>query len=303
MPKRELYEAANAYRASALWEMRSVVGLFAVEYPGGETGYCVSTGGGDTPCALSVYMGVAQLNTLATEKMKKAGEHTSGVECLMCSFSGVDELMEMESLAAGAAGIELQGMIPRFRRHAKRRVPWPVQEEAEEEYLRIALLAACEIASLAKAGVLPAAGDGELIALRWDGETFRPGTIKRPELDGDAYERAPLLDEIELARLRKLEINKGAKIICDLLISDKPQEGEPPYFPAVLLVMNESGVLEEIRHSGEDGSLDELVFALVDYLLANGKPDMMIASSRKTKAYFEKVCEQISLPLVLSDEL
>ena len=298
MPKRELYEAAGSYRASALWEKRSAVGLFAVKYADGAIGYCVSTGGGDVPCTLSVYLGEEKLNTLVAEKMKKPGEKTSGVECLMCSFSGIEELMEAEMKQAQEAGLQ-EGIFPRFRRHEKRRLPWTIADEKELEYMRIALLAANEIA----ANDVETPEKGELIALSWDGEAFEWGIQKRPELDGDAYERAPELDEINFARLRRLETNKGAKIICDLIISDQPQEGEPPYFPAVLLLMNEAGVLEELRHSGADGSLDEMCLALVDYLLANGKPDMLIASNRRSKAYFEKVCRQISLPLVLSEEL
>jgi len=304
MPAQKLYELAEEYRKTELWTRRNEAGVFAVAYPDGEIGYCVTAGKNSDLRSLAIYMGEYELGLL--ERFAHETENTIPlIHCLMCSFPAASEMDAGERERIASFGINFSAEYPLFRRHEVRRFPRPLQDEEEIERMEYALMAALALAEILEKGEdarsLGIAGD-EILMLEWKEDHFSCSTIPYPDVDFCPYEYAPPPDDISRARMRFAGKNPGASIICDISILGDVVNGNPPFYPMMMLMMDQNGILQDMCHTDELGSSAPLARALVEYIVENGMPDVLVACNRLTLEYFAEFCEEIGLPIELLKE-
>lgn len=324
MPGKALYEAAQAFRRLAVWDVLSDTDMFAVQYADGLTGYVSVMGNAGAHFALAVYFGDEGLTSLLD--LANLPEHTSAIrhmqiglrqQCLLCTFVNRNELSPSDVREIQDHGLSFSGKHgwPEFSRKDRFTAPWNLQGEADEERLLVALRAGVEVGMKLRAPI-PLEGadyqDRALAALGFANPHTIPlltqkeggfafGSKKRKDLSA-SYPGARLSNELEAARLKKRKPEKELVWVMDIFALPLLAEGTPPRFPLVVLLVNTSA--NEIFTKAVDGE-EALADACIELAAAKieeiGKPAAIVMRDEMTYGMMRGFAEQVGIPALLND--
>jgi hypothetical protein len=342
MPSRELYRLAARFREAKLWERLYDDELFAIRGPGGETGYVSVMGAQGEYLGMAVYPGGEGLSsyrwlTGIREGMREAErlERMMGQDCVACSFGDRRELGPRDLKEIHSHGLTFKGKraYPLFQRMRPCRVPWYVEDAADEAWLRLGLLAGLEIARRLEGPVqqdmfhegglgaskielgfsegAPAGRAVPLLTLIEDG-SFEWGSVALPSNAPEKLPASPLPDELTLKRLQKKP--KHGAWECGVSLYPEPvaigQEGadgfvaEPtgaPRFHYVLMIVDHVSGL--VLHFGMKPELDALAGVFAEGVEKLGAPREVYVRDARTRALLSGVAERLGARAILSEKL
>lgn len=156
MPGKETYLTAMEFRKTKLWTVLYDDELFAVALPGGEIGYASVLGMEGKMFALILYPGRAGLDTYRRLNLAPPGEDALAErerlicqDAMLCSFEVKAGLDEDDLREVAEYGLRVRGAgsnYPCFRRVRPGRIPWTLEDPADEANLVLALRAGIEVA-------------------------------------------------------------------------------------------------------------------------------------------------------------
>lgn len=295
-----LQDAAKAFRDSHIWALYPADALFAIQYPDGQTGYCAAMGGEGAPVTLMVYMGEAGLTSYyrmrtlpADAPAYRVQETMMRQDCLVCMI--------------GESG-------PEWRRYTPYQASGPLRDAQEEAHLYYALLGGAFLAgrieealrqmpleqALALTGFDRMAQTiPNLTVLPTSAEGFGMGMARLPE-DSRITLDAPVLDEEAAAAMRAIPTNEAQTLLCELVISPKTVQGDTPLHPVGLMLVDpEEGIVGMPVVDDFASDMDELVAALLSFIMEHGKPRDIQVKDDTTYLLLHSVAQQIGQPLTL----
>ena len=338
MNKTRLYELAYSFRGAKLWKQLSEEELFAIRVPAYGVCYCHVMGGDGRHKALAVYPGERGFSTYREfcDALNAEGTDPYYVliqDCLQCSLEQRD-MFDPEALAELKAYCERRGTafrapFPKFMRYRPFCFPWEFSDDRDWKTMEIALRVAEKMSEVVKRSGKAALGlrsvyvstDDEtygfeqldMFSTYADGDevTIPLYTVEKNEL---SIERVPLppykkreiapprrIDEKALEKLKRRK-QKGV-YECELIRLPEPVDGEPPYFPVVLLTLDESGFLLPAPFStGPMLNADEMLKDFIDNL-GKAYPKAIRVRTEETKTLLEGFCKRANILLVLTDDL
>lgn len=330
MAKKELYQAAEAFCGAKLWDMLHDDELYAVRFVDGSIGYCCVMGREGQHYALSLYQGEEGLQTyFALQCLPEEGdplrafEVLHGQDCMMCSFEEKQllddyDLRELEELGM----VPADGRWPMLRRYRPGRLQWFLDDSQEEERLCQALAAGVALRGrvdqalrMTGGGKNEAARQKALAALGFTGNTapllertgpevYRYEVLELPQELPVRYDSPVLEESFLVARLKKQKTLPNVAWVCDLVMLPTPIPGEPPLFPTAMMILDaEEGFLEAAMVVDFEHEAPGLLDKLIDMLLEQGKPEVLLVDNMRTYALLKGLAEQAQLNLVLEEEL
>ena len=334
MMHKELYDLAYAFRKTKVWKHVYGEDLFAIRL-GEEIGYCCILGNGGMCTALAVYVGAAGFSSLRDmlDREQNGADGYLLQDCIQCSLEGRDQFTpeELEEVKAycSAAGINFRAPLPKFLRLYPRCIPWQVPEN-ELEIIRTALQVVLELARQVEKQGRMALGLRSVMVDReqecyMEGQRRKAG-CQQPSVtiplytlteDGLIIERIPLppyqerkpkppqwINDITLAKLKKQP--KGGSYACDITYLPAPVDGNPPFFPAVMLTMDQANgmMLEPIMASKSTYDPDEMLGGFMDALLHAGVcPQQIMVRSEEMRVLLKDFCKRAGILLTLTDDM
>lgn len=330
----ELYDLAYAFRKTKIWKHVYGEDLFAIRL-GDEIGYCCIMGNSGVCTALAVYVGAAGFSSLRDmlDREQNSADGYMLQDCIQCSLEGRDQFTkeELEEVKAycSAAGINFRAPLPKFLRFSPRCLPWRVPEN-ELEIIRTALQVVLELAPQVEKQGRKALGLRSVMVdrkqeyymegQRGNARRHQPGvTIPLYTLtdDGLLTERIPLppyqkralqppqwINDITLAKLKKQR--KGGLYACDITYMPAPVDGNPPFFPAVLLTVDQENgmMLEPVMASKAAYDPDEMLGGFMDALLRMGVcPQQIKVRSEETSILLKDFCKRAGILLTMTDDM
>jgi len=344
MPSRELYRLATEFRGAKLWERLSDDELFAVKTPGGETGYVCVMGAEGEFLGLAVYPGGKGLSSYRRLAgihggMREAErfERMMGQDCVCCSFEDRRELGPRDLKEIRALGLTFKGKqaYPMYQRMRPRRVPWYVEDSADEAWLRLGLLAGLEVARrLEGQGLVQqdmfhegrsgaskrelgfsegasASREVPLLTLNAGG-AFKWGAAALPPDAPEELPAPPLPDDLALKRLQK-KPKRGAWE-CGVSLYPEPvaagkagadghvaEPAEAPRFYYMMAIVDhESGLM---LHFGMEAELGALAGAFAEGVEKLGAPREVCVRDERTRALLSGVAKRLGTRVIHSEAL
>ena len=330
----ELYDLAYAFRKTKIWKHVYGEDLFAIRL-GDEIGYCCILGNGGMCTALTVYVGAAGFSSFR-DMLDRDHNGADGYmlqDCIQCSLEGRDQFTkeELEEVKAycAAAGINFRAPLPKFLRFYPGCLPWRVPEN-ELEIIRTALQVVLELAPQVEMQGRKALGLRSVMAdreqeyymegQRGSARRHQPGvTIPLYTLtdDGLLTERIPLppyqerklqppqwINDITLAKLKKQP--KGGSYACDITYMPAPVDGNPPFFPAVLITLDQASgmMLAPVMASKAPYDPDEMLNGFMNALLNIGIcPQQIMVRSEETQVLLKDFCKRAGILLTMTDDM
>ena len=338
MDKTHLYDLGYAFRKAKPWKEIFEEELFAVKLGKKAIGYCSLMGRNGEHMALAVYPG-AEGFTSYRKLASRAPDHvpTSKAEllvqdCIQCSIERRDmldpeELDELKDYCQ-KTGIPFRGPFPQFTRYYPYCMPCNVNKPSDWRAIETALQVLLELTKKGKTigkaglGLRPVAvslnGEeyiseehGGFGGLLDDVVTIPLYSIVNGKL---AAERIPLppyterklappffMDETAIARLMQKR-HKGT-LECEIIRMPEPVDGDPPYLPAVLMTIDQDGLLlPPIAGEGPEYSptrmLDEFISALGDAC-----PKVIKVRTAETKLLLAEFCRKTKIRLVETEDM
>ena len=149
MDKNVLFDRAFAIRAAKPWERMLDTQLFAVRFSDGELACCSVMGRNGDHLALALYSptdGMYALDKIMTEDVRlmprhRAQEMMMSQDCIQVSFENAQDIPKEDAAPvrayAKARSLALRGQhkFPVFRRYRPACIPWPLDDEAEQQHL------------------------------------------------------------------------------------------------------------------------------------------------------------------------
>ena len=342
MPSKELYQLADEFRKTKLWEKVYDSELFAVRLADGRTGYVCVMGNAGNHFALAVYPGREGMESCrrlsesddCDKAYSRRFEIMMGQDCLMCSFVDREDMSPAELTELQAYGLRFRGKspFPSFQRFVPRCYPWRIETEAEEECLRLCLRAGIEAAKKLtpakgenihelkrKMGFAPGMSMGLVIPLLTpcDDGTFAWERIALPEPLKTEHPSPRVTNELVMAKLKKQKKQNFAwecgMILMREAVTNEAKDGiklmdeltEAPRFPmALLLVNHETCFLDSIETSiSLDNYSEELLDAFVDKLQTMAVPKALYVHDERTYQLLLNTAKQLSIPLHMEEKL
>ncbi len=341
MNKQRLFDLAYSFRGAKLWKQLAEEELFAVKLSadGGEEsiGYCMVMGTTGMHTALAVYRGNRGFSTFREfcDVLNEGSPEPEDVliqDCIHCSFEQRDMLApeEMAEIKAYCkkTGMPVRAPFPQFTRYQPFCVPFPVTDDSDWKTLETALRVAEKMAEVIRRSGKAALGLRPVFVSTEDA-SYAPeqmslfGSAPDDEVTIPLYsivngslviERIPLppytkrtisppapVDEKTIENLKRRK-QKGV-YECELVRLPEPVDGAQPYFPVVLLTMDEEGFLLPISLS--KGPMCDADDMLNDFIrnLGNAYPKGIRVRTEETKALLEGFCRQANILLMFTDDL
>ena len=342
MNKEHLFDLAFSFRETKLWKQLVEEELFAVKLSANgkndQIGYCFVMGTNGQHKAVAIYPGVTGFSTfreLTAALTSDSVEPEDGLiqDCIQCSLEQRDQFppTQLEEIKAYCkkSGRPFRAPFPQFTRYYPFCVPWEVTDENDwltlETVLRVVQKMAAEIEHSGKAalGLRPVlvCADEQMYAPEQmelfsepspdDEVTIPLFSIENDEL---AIERIPLPPYIQRQiappkpvdgkMLEKLKRRKQKGVYeCELIRFPEPADGNPPFFPVVLLTVNEDGFL--LPPSLSKGPMCDSDAMLKDFIrsLNGAYPKAIKVRTEETKALLEGFCRDAHILLVMTEEL
>ncbi len=322
---RDLYAAANAFKASACWEWMADGDIFAVQDPVSRQNYfCSIMGGGGTEFGLVAYRGYQGfqflLRLLNIDDDIQEDELDKDLpfvqDALSCTFDDRETLDKNDLAVIRRLGLKFRGRgeWPLFRDYTPGLVPWGltgVQCVTLMLILGQALAVAMECKKAGTADIL--FGSKDELTLRvarkaTDGLAWSSRFMK--EKDDGTMTMAmeiELSDQVLVRKLKKLPAQKRKSWELDRFYLPVPvcDQGRP-YFPQMLAIVDHdngmglsANIVEE--QPGADEILADELIAIMQTL--GCKPRRILVKQKRLAILLEKFCEQIGVEIRLTDQL
>lgn len=250
---KELYQAAESYKAAGIWRWMTNGHLFGVRDPAsGEIGYCCVFGNGGEMFGLAVYMGTEGLRTIVDMLAGELDEDPIfSQRCLLFSLDDRAELDPSEHKRIKELGLSYRGKKswPTFRLHEPGYMPWPELTAAQVVYFTQALQQAVQVGQAYQPNpdgliddekeiflvreIRPSAEGGHA----WHDVWQAPDSPSETERSAAAMP----LDELRIAKALKGVRTRGGVWEADSFYVAMPiQEGERPFYPKMTLIVDQS---------------------------------------------------------------
>ncbi|MDQ0338353.1 hypothetical protein J2S00_001137 [Caldalkalibacillus uzonensis] len=317
---RQLFEAANQYKALAPWQWMSDVDNFAiVDGQTGQTGYgCVLGEGGDM-YGLLILFGKPGLRSLMMMQNGIGSDedmlHLQ--QGILLSFDNREELSEFDYRLIKRLGLKYRGrhQWPVFRNYTPGYLPWYITEDEARLMTRVlyqsinvcqrvkenpALLDTAQNTKFARISVK------EGNSWNWQDGTVDV-SVTLAELDDEyrqqLFQKAQNhMDRLTWQRVRKAYQRKPHELICHVDYMTEPvqnRKGERPYFPTMCLFFDgKSGMVISFalaEHNAEVHKLYSELHKLIDCL--GYIPAVIQVESDKAYACLQPVCQLLRIKL------
>ncbi len=326
MVTERMYELAFGFKKTKLWRQVYDSELFAVRLSDGEIGYCSILGRTGDRNAVALYVGDKGFQSLRT--MLSIANDNSGAEnnpslfltrdCIQCAYVTKDEmsLYDVEDVRSYARehGIHSAGAnaFPQFVRYMPYRYPWDLATDQERQRICEALEAGIYLAELLKTS-----GKRHIHLVRFGPETevlpmlekgadgFVLKSTPVPPVIPDTHASPKLSNDLVAARLHKMQ--KKGTLQCELTRLFTPaqvNEDEAPYFPVILLAMDEKTkiILPPTPIAYFEERPEQVVDAFADLLVENEScPEVIKVGNEQTFALLKSLCDTAEINLVLVD--
>lgn len=252
-----LYAVAAEFRQLAPWDWMTDGDLFGVEEPTtGEVGYCSVMGVGGQEFGLAVFVGAegfAAYRKLALGEIDpESMEAAMVLRSLAVTFGAREELSQRDREVIRFLGLRFRGrdVWPWFRSERPGYLPWYLEQE-EAHFLELALRQAIHVAQQVKEGTvqLTSGVDGQPLLTR----CFRRGAWLNEWCQPPVWEERPEEpEEVDALRVQRLRTSKPQsrdswQLDFFLLPAAVGDRGERPYFPRMLLVVTQQGLIVGVQ--------------------------------------------------------
>lgn len=272
--------------------------------------YCCIMGSGGEFYAMSLYRDIAGLHSFIALRDGIFGTDPFTTyhlqDCLMASFEPLEDLDETDTEILRAAGLqpEAGALVPRFRSHRPRQVPWYIDAD-EAETMTYALAASAAAALLVRGTPALLKGEQEIdipvFAFGPDGSlvhgyTQVPGHV--PQLP--AY---VLTDEALAGRLKSHAASEELAWMVRSFIGPMPvMESERPVFPTLVLWFDLTA--GKVMHIETCRDLEEgaaMVLQTTAALIAHQgiRPGRLAVTEPALEGLLGRLCKQLDIPLEL----
>lgn len=319
----ELYKAMDEFVREACWKFMNEQDIFAIQNPETrEIGYCSVMGASGEHYALSVYKGVEGLkNYYAMQFLNPAdGEQNLTMDfltlqdCIMASLEQKDLVEEEELKFMKKLGYPTHEMdsFPQFRNYKPGYIPWYLDAE-EVKFLAHCLRQTVLVGKRFKDD--PEYLDFDetkyllLEPVEKEGVIEWHDSIIDPDLGIEEEEEPPPSPDVK-------RINNTANAAratnltweIDYFLFPQPfqdNEGERPYFPIVLLIVNsDDAIILKYHIQPYDGSLGVLQDLLLNTLeKGQVKPAEIQSTSKEVLNQLKPVADQIQISLKQKENL
>ncbi len=338
--KKEYLDLAYAFRKSKIWKKIYEEELFAVRLPKArgkkkdEIGYCVIMGRNGEHLCLAVYIGDKGFSTLR-ELMSGEHEGLAGLlsqDCIQCSMETREEMEEeeLEELRAycQASGKPFRAPFPRFARFMPHCFPWFIRKPSDWQAIAEALRVVNGMAAVmteqgkealglrpVKIGLAGQAYGAEQMSLIHSlpteevtiplyslvGEELKAERIPLPPCREKNYPKPARINDIAVAKMMKSP--QVGTLQCEVIRASAPVEGDPPYVPALLMTVDEAGMVHTpaLGHGPEydpDDMLEQFIASLEGSYPANIR-----VRTEETRALLEGFCSRAKIRLETSGNM
>lgn len=313
-----LYESARTFRQLAPWEWMYDTDLFGVKDPEtGEIGYCCIMGHVEQFIGMAVYRGRAGLASY--ERLQEVNVDHPMIppsaafeqDCLMLSFKSREELSPQDHLRIRDLGMKFRGKShwPSFQDYSPGMTPWPITDEANAQFLIVAIEQAIHVAQRCKI-------DQDLLD---HVEDAAPCLLVRTPREGEWHDEwvpvGPFQPEKPPIQISKLflrsnaqDLPKGEQIwLADIFYFPNPvQDGEDrPYLPIMLILVDYGsgmivghGVFQPKQIEQELQQLFTNTIRSAGYI-----PSRLLVPSLEAVAYWQDICAILGIALELDEDL
>lgn len=342
MDKEILYDLAYAFRDTKLWKQLNEEELFAVKLSEDKNnesiGYCFVMGTNGQHKAVAIYPGLKGFSTfreftatLASESVE--AEDVLIQDCIHCSLEQRDQFIPADLAEIKAfcqnTGRPFRAPFPKFTRYSPFCIPWEVTDESDWLALETALRVVQKIAAViersgkAALGLRPVlvcadeqAYEPEQMDLFSEPSTEDEVTIPLYSIENDelVIERVPLPPytpsriappkRVSDKTLEKLKRRKQKGVYeCELIRLPEVVDGDPPYFPVMLIAADTDGFV--LQPSVSKGPMCDPDAMLKDFIKSlNGMyPKAIKVRTEETKALLEGFCRDANIMIAMTEEL
>ena len=316
-----LFEAAFAYKKTRLWNEMWDDEIFAVKFSDGETGYCSVMGAAKDLIALGIYIGAEGFQSyrklsmaMTMESELKFREYTMCQDCLQLAFENKSELIkeEIEEVRRYTRkhGIRLSGKAsyPQFLKYRPYYIPWPIEDEKEQERLREAAEAAIELSRLLKLHTKEEIGfshfedDPKTVPmLERRGKEYILKSADLPPVVTETYPTPQMVDDFTAAKIKKMR--KSGSWECEVTRMPRPaqeNEGDVPYFPATVLAadFDTQFIVPVYSTFHYDENPDELLAFFAEAIITyDSCPATVSVRDVRTYALLQEFCESMGIDI------
>ncbi|GGK32384.1 hypothetical protein GCM10010965_26610 [Caldalkalibacillus thermarum] len=317
---RQLFEAANQYKALAPWQWMSDLDNFAiVDGQTGQTGYCCVLGEGAGVFGFLVLLGDQGLRSLIVIQHELDSELDLFLmqRGLILSFENRNKLTDPDYQLIKRLGFKYRGrhQWPVFRDYTPGFVPWYINEDDARLMTRVLHQAIHVCQRVKEYPVLLDTPKNTMFARLSvkEGESWvwQDGTVDvsvnlgtleeayRQTLVQKAQDR---LDQIAWQRVRKRYQRRKHKLICHVDYMPTPvqeRKGERPYLPTLSLFLDgKNGMIISYALAHHDDELEKLHAELYRLIERLGYiPDTILVGGDKAYAYLQPVCQLLRIKL------
>lgn len=317
----KLFSLAIQFKQQAAWDWMLDSDIFGVKNPEtGVTSYCTIMGNAGEMFGIGMYVGTEGLDTLLE---LASGEEIDPMDamfsqkCLMVAFENKDDLLEPEEKLLKEMKLSFKGKfsIPSFRDYSPGLFPWVIDSEEQAETIIYCMEQAMVIAAKCQEDpdylVKEDDEDGECFLVyvqeakdsdKWE------ATWEVPE-DFDAPEKEVEANELYLrSNLERISIKANVNWLVDIFYYPEPvqdKEGERPYFPYMLLVLDSESSLIVGNEVFKYGNLEtDLQKTLVKICRDNAcRPQTIMVGTHETMDYLKPFEPYLGTKLEFDDDL
>jgi hypothetical protein len=245
-----LYRTAIDFWQVQPWQWISDTDLFGVKDPeDGEIGYCCIVGALGEFLGLVVYLGTEGLESyLKIQRSESPEEDVLGSgKCLTASLEDRKTLQKPDLEVIKRLGLRFRGAKswPLFRSYQPGYYPWYLNQR-QVRFLTHALTQAADVTLRIKQDrvLLSSSEKGQYLIritekngpdLHWRDEWLAPASLERAKCG------VPVPDELRLQRIKKREVRQVGIWEVDFSLIPMPiQEGQRPFFPLCLLIVDQA---------------------------------------------------------------
>ena len=315
---RDLYAAANAFKAAACWQWMENGDIFVVQDPlSRQNFFCAIMGNAGMEFGLVGYRGYGGFKLLH-RLLTVEDENEEDALCedimflqdsLSCTFDDREALGKKDLEVIRRLGLKYRGRgeWPCFRDHTPGMVPWFLtgsQCVTLTHILEQALVVAMECKKAGNNDIL--FGPQDELMLRFarktpDGLKWAARFMEDTEEREESME-IELTDRVLTQKLKKLTVQKRKSWELDRFCLPSPiHDRARPFFPQMVAIADhETGKALNAEMVESDAPIQLMADQLIDVLLNSGvKPRRILVKQDKLAVLLGKFCEQISIELRL----
>ena len=334
------YDLGFAFRNSKIWKYIYEEELFAVKLPleGDPIGYCCVMGRDGTHMALAVYIGAEGFTSyriIANCDPDCYEGFIPGIykqNCVQCSVEREDMLQDEELDAlrkyCKKSGTPFRPPFPQFTRYYPYCVPWMVKTSDDWKSIETALLVVQKLAAEIKKrgkeqlGIRPIfvglydedyateypglfdADADEIVTIPLysivDGQLMIERIQLPPYMENDV-EAPDCINEIATAKL--MENAQRGTLECEIVRMPSPIYGDPPYFPAIMMAVDETGyAFTPILTENNMYDPNEMINNFIKSLGKN-YPKKIKVRTEETRIVLEPFCKKANICLDETDSM